>query len=140
MSGLMNLLIESGFSVKPITTNASAFLKLTGLIINDNLRLIYEEEQDGTLMIREIAVDEDYVNLGYTTRVLECLSKQNAFNIILPFVTTPRLAHICEKLGIKRDDTCVNKYGYNSAFYALARNYVFYEGDYGHYIVRKLDE
>ena len=140
MSSLMEVLIEAGFSVKPITTNAAPFLRLTGLIINDNLRLIYEEEQDGTLMIREIAVDEDHVNMGYTTRVLDFLSKQKAYNIILPFVTTPKLVHICEKLGIERDDTCVNKYGYNSAFYALARNYVFYEGDYGHYVVRKLDE
>ncbi len=139
MKTLMELFIEAGFSVKPIQTNAAAFIKLTGLIINDNLRLIYEQEQDGTLMIREIVVDEDYINLGYTTRVLEFLSKQNTYNIILPFVTTPKLAHICEKLDIKRDDTCVNKYGYNSAFYALARNYVFYEGDYGHYIVRKLE-
>lgn len=140
MSSLIGLLIESGFSVKQITTNASPFLKLTGLIVNENLRLIYEEEQDGTLMVREIAVDEGYENLGYTTRVLEFLSKQNLYNIILPFVTTPRIVHICEKLGIKRDDSCVNKYGYNSAFYALARNYVFYEGDYGHYIVKRLDE
>jgi len=140
MSSLMDLLIGSGFSVKQITTKAASTLKLTGLIINENLRLIYEEEQDGTLMIREVAVDEGFLNLGYTTRVLEFLSKQNNYNIILPFVTTPRLVHICEKLGIERDDTCVNKYGYNSAFYALARNYVFYEGDYGHYIVRKLEE
>ncbi|MDF2878109.1 MAG: hypothetical protein K0S30_1205 [Clostridia bacterium] len=140
MNQLMELLIQAGFSVKPITTNAAPFLSLTGLIINDNLRLIYEEEQDGTLMIREIAVDEEYVNLGYTTRVLEFLSKQDTYNIILPFVTTPKLAHICEKLGIIRDDHCVAKYGYNSAFYALAKNYVFYEGDYGHYIVRKLEK
>ncbi|WP_069997100.1 hypothetical protein [Cellulosilyticum sp. I15G10I2] len=140
MDSLIELLIKAGFSVKPITTKAASFLKLTGLIINENLRLIYEEEQDGTLMIREIVVDEEYTNLGYTTRVLEFLSKQNVYNVILPFVTTPKLAHICEKLGIERDDSCVNKYGYNSAFYALARNYVFYEGDYGHYIVRKLDE
>jgi hypothetical protein len=139
MGNLTELLIDAGFLVKQITTNTSPFLKLTGLIINENLRLIYEEEQDGTLMIREVAVDEAYINLGYTTRVLEFLSKQNAYNIILPFVTTPKLAHICEKLGVKRDDTCVDKYGYNSAFYALARNYAFYEGDYGHYIVRKLD-
>ena len=140
MDDLMEVLVGAGFSVKPITTKAAPLLTLTGLIINENLRLIYEKEQDGTLMIREIAVDEGYVNLGYTTRVLEFLSKQNVYNIILPFVTTPKLAHICEKLGIERDDTCVNKYGYNSAFYALAKNYVFYEGDYGHYIVRKLEE
>lgn len=140
MSSLMELLVEAGFSVKQITTKSSPFLKLTGLIVNEHLRLIYEEEQDGTLMIREIAVDEGYVNLGYTTRVLEFLSNQNAFNIILPFVTTPKLVHICEKLDIKRDDDCVAKYGYNSAFYALARNYVFYEGDYGHYVVRKLEQ
>ena len=140
MNSLIDLLIQSGFSVKPITTNTASFLKLTGLIINENLRLIYEEEQDGTLMIREITVDEAYINLGYTTRVLDFLSKQNVYNIILPFVTTPKLSHICDKLGIQRDDTCVNKYGYNSAFYALARNYMFYEGDYGHYVVRKVDK
>ena len=138
MDSLAELLRAEGFVVKPIMTSSSALLKLTGLIIDENLRFIYEEEQDGTLMIREITVDENYANMGYTTRLLEFLTEQDAYNVILPFVTTPKLVHICEKLGIQRDDTCVNKYGYNSAFYAIARNYVFYEGDYGHYIVKQL--
>lgn len=139
MRELKDLLLEAGFTAEIMSTNIGEFGNLVGLIINDNLRLIYEVEQDGTIMIREIVVAEPYLNLGYTTRILEFLSNQNEYNIILPFVTTPKLAHICNKLGIKRDDTCVSKYGYDSAFYSIAKNYVFYEGKYGHYIVRKLD-
>ncbi len=138
MSNLKKIMEEAGFEVEEIITKPTMQLLVTGLVINKNLRLIYEEEMDGTLIIRQISVDEEYTNLGYTTRVMEFLSKQKAYNVILPFVTTPKLAHICEKLGIKREDSCVNKYGYNSAFYALAKNYIFYEGDYGHYVVRDL--
>ncbi|PHV69574.1 hypothetical protein CS063_15125 [Sporanaerobium hydrogeniformans] len=140
MNNLMSLLQNAGFAVREIPTRSKLLLKLTGLIINENLRLIYEEEEDGTLMIRQIIVEEGYTNLGYTTRILEFLSKQNTYNVILPFVTTPKLAHICDKLGIKRDDSCVNKYGYNSAFYAIAREYAFYEGEYGHYVVKRLEQ
>ncbi len=138
MSNLKKIMEEAGFEVEEILTKSTMQLLVTGLVINKNLRLIYEEETDGTLIIRQISVNEEYTNLGYTTRVMEFLSKQKAYNIILPFVTTPKLAHICEKLGIKRQDSCVNKYGYNSTFYALAKNYIFYEGDYGHYVVRDL--
>ena len=140
MNDLMKLLTEAGFKVSVLPDTVLPFVKLTALVINDNLKFVYEEEADGTLMIREIKVDEAYLNLGYTTRLLEFLHKQNVYNIILPFVTTPKLAHICDKLGIKRDDHCVDNYGYNSAFYAIAKNYIFFEGKYGHYVVRKLDE
>lgn len=140
MNDLKALLIEAGFTVQTVPETVLPFQELTALIINDNLKFVYEEEADGTLMIREIKVDEAYLNLGYTTRLLEFLHKQNVYNIILPFVTTPKLAHICNKLGIKRDDHCVDRYGYNSAFYAIAKNYIFFEGKYGHYVVRKLGE
>lgn len=140
MNHLKVLLEEAGFRVGILQETVLPFQELTALIINENLKLVYEEEEDGTLMIREIRVDEAYLNLGYTTRLLEFLHKQNDYNIILPFVTTPKLAHICDKLGIKRDDHCVDKYGYNSAFYAIAKNYVFFEGKYGHYVVRNLEE
>lgn len=140
MNILKKIFEEAGFSVKIVENGIMPFDELTALCINDNLRLVYEQEADGTLMIREIKVDEAYLNMGYTTRILEFLHKQNVYNVILPFVTTPKLAHICEKLGIQRDDTCVNKYGYNSAFYSIAKNYAFYEGNYGHYVVRKIEE
>ena len=140
MNDLKTLLIEAGFKVERVPETVLPFQELTALIINDNLKFVYEEETDGTLMIREIRVDEAYLNLGYTTRLLEFLHKQNVYNIILPFVTTPKLAHICNKLGIQRDDHCVDRYGYNSAFYAIAKNYIFFEGKYGHYVVRKLGE
>ncbi len=140
MNDLKALLIEAGFKVQEVPETVLPFQELTALIINDNLKFVYEEEADGTLMIREIRVDEAYLNLGYTTRLLEFLHKQNVYNIILPFVTTPKLAHICNKLGIERDDHCVDRYGYNSAFYAIAKNYIFFEGKYGHYVVRKLGE
>lgn len=137
--GLKTLLLETGFCVKEMEIHNALFSEIKGLIINDNLKFIYEIEDDGTVMIREIKVAEAYLNLGYTTRLLEFLSKQNDYNVILPFVTTPKLAHICDKLGIKRDDSCVDKYGYNSAFYSIAKNFAFYEGKYGHYVVRKLN-
>lgn len=140
MNGLQNLLEKAGFSVRRVPETLLPFQNLTALIINENLKFVYEEEADGTFMIREIKVDEAYLNLGYTTRLLAFLHKQNEYNIILPFVTTPKLAHICEKLGIERDDHCVDCYGYNSAFYAIAKNYIFYEGKYGHYVVRKLEK
>jgi len=140
MNDLKRLLEETGFTVRQVPETILPFEHLVALIINENLKFVYEEEADGTLMIREIQVDEAYLNLGYTTRLLEFLHKQNQYNIILPFVTTPKLAHICEKLGIERDDHCVDCYGYNSAFYAIAKNYIFYEGKYGHYVVRKLEE
>ena len=140
MNHIKVLLEQAGFQVRILQDTVVPFHELTALIINENLKLVYEEEEDGTLMIREIRVDEAYLNLGYTTRLLEFLHKQNEYNVILPFVTTPKLAHICDKLGIKRDDHCVDKYGYNSAFYAIAKNYVFFEGKYGHYVVRKLEE
>ncbi len=140
MNRLMGFLQETGFNVKRVSEGIMPFEKLTALIINNNLKFVYEEEADGVLMIREISVDEAYLNLGYTTRLLEFLHKQDVYNIILPFVTTAKLAHICDKLGIERDDHCVDKYGYNSAFYALAKNYIFYDGKYGHYVVRKLGE
>ena len=136
---LKTLLTEAGFDVKEMTVHNNLFSEVKGLIVNDNLRFIYEIEEDGTMMIRQIQVEEAYLNLGYTTRMLEFLSKQNEYNVILPFVTTPKLAHICDKLGIKRDDRCVEKYGYNSAFYSMAKNFAFYEGKYGHYVVRKLE-
>ena len=138
MNDLKALLIKAGFKVEMVPETVLPFQELTALIINDNLKFVYEEEADGTLMIREIRVDEAYLNLGYTTRLLEFLHTQDVNNIILPFVTTPKLAHICNKLGIERDDHCVDIYGYNSAFYAIAKNYVFFEGKYGHYVVRKL--
>ena len=139
MRHLKNLIEEAGFKVREVSETILPFQNLIALIINENLKFVYEEEVDGTLMIREIRVDEEYLNLGYTTRLLEFLHKQNEYNIILPFVTTPKLAHICEKLGIERDDHCVDYYGYNSAFYAIAKNYIFYEGRYGHYIVRRIE-
>ncbi len=140
MDSLPELLRAADFDVKEIKDKTKPFQDLNALIINDNLKFIYEIEDDGTIMIREIRVEEEYLNLGYTTRLLEFLHRQNKYNVILPFVTTPKLAHICEKLGIKRDDSCVNKYGYNSAFYAIAKNFIFYEGKYGHYVVRKLEK
>ena len=140
MNNLQQLLQDAGFEVRQIPETIMPFENLTALIINENLKFVYEEEADGTLMIREIKVDEAYLNLGYTTRLLEFLHNQDEYNIILPFVTTPKLAHICDKLGIERDDHCVNRYGYNSAFYAIAKNYIFYEGNYGHYVVRDLKE
>ena len=140
MNRLQELLQDAGFEVRQVPETILPFEHLTALIINENLKFVYEEEADGVLMIREIKVDEAYLNLGYTTRLLEFLHKQNKYNIILPFVTTPKLAHICEKLGIERDDHCVDCYGYNSAFYAIAKNYIFYEGKYGHYVVKKLDD
>lgn len=138
MNELKKLLEDAGFSVRKVSETIYPFENLTALIINENLKFIYEEEADGTLMIREIKVDEAYLNMGYTTRLLNFLHKQNVYNVILPFVTTPKLVHICDKLGIERDDHCVDKYGYNSAFYAIAKNFIFFEGKYGHYIVRKL--
>lgn len=138
MNDIKGLLEEAGFSVRKVPETILPFQNLTALIINDNLKFVYEEEADGTLMIREIKVDEAYLNLGYTTRLLEFLHKQDKYNIILPFVTTPKLAHICDKLGIERDDHCVDQYGYNSAFYAIAKNFIFFEGKYGHYVVRKV--
>lgn len=140
MNDLKGLLEEAGFKVREVSESILPFKNLTALIINENLKFVYEEEADGTLMIREVKVDEEYLNLGYTTRLLEFLHKQNQYNIILPFVTTPKLAHICEKLGIDRDDHCVDKYGYNSAFYAIAKNFIFFEGKYGHYVVRKIEQ
>ena len=140
MNDLKALLTEAGFHVRVVPETLLPFQGLTALVINDNLKFVYEEEADGTLMIREIKVDEAYLNLGYTTHLLEFLHKQNVYNIILPFVTTPKLVHICDKLGIKRDDHCVDRYGYNSAFYAIAKNYIFFEGKYGHYVVRRLGE
>lgn len=139
MKYLKDLLKEAGFLVRQMPIQIKMEEEQIGLIINENLKFIYEIESDGTIMIRGISVDEGYLNLGYTTRLLGFLSKQNEYNVILPFVTTPKLAHICDKLGIKRDDHCVDKYGYNSAFYSIAKNYVFYEGNYGHYVVKKLD-
>ena len=136
MNDLKKLLKEAGFEVRKIPETILPFQNLTALIINENLKFVYEEEADGTLMIREIKVDEAYLNLGYTTRLLEFLHHQDEYHVILPFVTTPKLAHICDKLGIKRDDHCVDQYGYNSAFYAIAKNYIFFEGKYGHYVVR----
>ena len=138
MKKLKELLEEAGFQVEEAVEKMAPFQNLSALIINENLKFVYEVEFDGTLMIREIKVDEAYLNMGYTTRLLEFLHKQNVYNIILPFVTTPKLAHICEKLEIKRDDHCVDKYGYNSAFYAIAKNFIFFEGKYGHYVVRQL--
>ena len=138
MNDLKKLLENAGFDVRKVPETILPFENLTALIINENLKFVYEEEADGTLMIREIKVDDAYLNMGYTTRLLEFLHKQNTYNVILPFVTTPKLAHICDKLGIKRDDHCVDKYGYNSAFYAIAKNFIFFEGKYGHYVVRKL--
>ena len=136
---LKALLEEAGFEVKIMPRHNGMFSEIKGLIINNNIKFIYETEEDGTVMIRQIQVAKDYLNLGYTTRLLEFLSKQNEYNVILPFVTTPKLAHICDKLGIKRDDSCIEKYGYDSAFYSIAKNYAFYEGKYGHYVVRQLD-
>lgn len=133
------LLEEAGFEVKVMPVHNDMFSSVKGLIVNDNLKFIYEIEDDGTVMIRQIEVAEAYLNLGYTTRLLEFLSKQSEYNVILPFVTTPKLAHICNKLGIQRDDSCVEKYGYNSAFYSIAKNFAFYEGKYGHYVVRRLE-
>ena len=138
MNGLQELLRKAGFDVVEAKEKAMPFQNLTALIINDNLKFVYEVEADGTLMIREIKVDEAYLNMGYTTRLLEFLHTQNEYNVILPFVTTPKLAHICDKLHIERDDECVEPYGYNSAFYAIAKNFIFFEGKYGHYVVRKL--
>ena len=132
------LLEEAGFDVQVMKGQDKMFHQIKGLIINNNLKFIYELEEDGTIMIRQIKVADAYLNLGYTTRLLEFLSKQKEYNVILPFVTTPKLAHICDKLNIKRDDSCIEKYGYNSAFYSIAKNYAFYEGKYGHYVVRKL--
>lgn len=140
MNELPDLLKNAGFNVRSIQETILPFQNLNALIINENLKFVYEEELDETIMIREIKVDEEYLNLGYTTRLLEFLHKQDEYNVILPFVTTPKLAHICEKLGIERDDHCVDHYGYNSAFYAIAKNYIFYEGNYGHYVVRKLSK
>lgn len=134
------LLEEAGFDVQIMKEQNQMFNQIQGLIINNNLKFIYELEEDGTIMIRQIKVADAYLNLGYTTRLLEFLSKQNEYNVILPFVTTPKLSHICDKLNIKRDDRCIEKYGYNSAFYSIAKNYAFYEGKYGHYVVRKLEE
>ncbi len=133
------LLEEAGFDVQVMKEQDKMFHQIKGLIINNNLKFIYELEEDGTVMIRQIKVADAYLNLGYTTRLLEFLSKQNEYNVILPFVTTPKLSHICDKLNIKRDDRCIEKYGYNSAFYSIAKNYAFYEGKYGHYVVRKLE-
>jgi len=138
MKKLIELLEQAGFEVEEATEKMVPFQNLSALIINENLKFVYEVENDGTLMIREIKVDEAYLNMGYTTRLLEFLHKQNEYNVILPFVTTPKLAHICEKLQIERDDHCVDQYGYNSAFYAIAKNFIFFEGKYGHYVVRKL--
>lgn len=138
MNGLQELLRKAGFDVVEAKEKAMPFQNLTALIINDNLKFVYEVEADGTLMIREIKVDEAYLNMGYTTRLLEFLHTQNEYNVILPFVTTPKLAHICDKLHIERDDECVAPYGYNSAFYAIAKNFIFFEGKYGHYVVRRL--
>lgn len=135
---LKTLLEEAGFEVQVMPVTNTMFSQVKGLVVNNNLKFIYEIEEDGTVMIRQIEVEEAYLNLGYTTRILEFLSKQNEYNVILPFVTTPKLAHICNKLGIERDDHCIDKYGYNSAFYSIAKNYAFYEGKYGHYVVRKL--
>lgn len=140
MEHLEELLKAAGFKVRELPDTILPFQSLKALVINENLKFVYEEEADGTLMIREIKVDEAYLNLGYTTRLLEFLHNQNKYNVILPFVTTPKLVHICQKLGIKRDDHCVDCYGYNSAFYAIAKNYIFYEGAYGHYVVRNLKE
>lgn len=137
MNGLGDLLESAGFEVRSIEETILPFQNLSALIINENLKFVYEIEKDGTLMIREIKVDNDYVNMGYTTRLLEFLHKQTVYRIILPFVTTPKLVHICDKLGIKRDDHCVDQYGYNSAFYAIAKNYIFFEGKYGHYVVKE---
>lgn len=134
------LLEEAGFDVQVMKGQDKMFHQIKGLIINNNLKFIYELEEDGTIMIRQIKVADAYLNLGYTTRLLEFLSKQKEYNVILPFVTTPKLAHICDKLNIKRDDSCIEKYGYNSAFYSIAKNYAFYEGKYGHYVVRKLEK
>lgn len=136
---LKELLEEAGFEVKVIGVNDEKLAEIKGLIVNDNLKFIYEIEADGTVMIRQIQVAEEYLNLGYTTRLLEFLSKQNEYHVILPFVTTPKLAHICDKLHIKRDDHCIDQYGYDSAFYSIAKNYAFYEGKYGHYVVRRLE-
>ncbi|MBP3910811.1 MAG: hypothetical protein J6D39_04725 [Niameybacter sp.] len=136
MNHLQSLLETAGFEVRKIPEIILPFQNLTALVINENLKFVYEEEADGTLMIREIKVDEAYLNLGYTTRLLEFLHNQDEYHVILPFVTTPKLAHICDKLGIKRDDHCVDQYGYNSAFYAIAKNYIFFEGKYGHCVVR----
>lgn len=140
MNELQSLFENAGFSVEKVPETVLPFQNLTALVINNNLKFIYEEEADGTLMIREIKVNEEYLNLGYTTRLLAFLHQQEEYNIILPFVTTPKLAHICEKLGIERDDHCVDCYGYNSAFYAIAKNYIFFEGKYGHYVVKKLEK
>lgn len=138
MNELPALLEHAGFRVRRVEEIILPFQNLNALIINENLKFVYEEETDGTVMIREIRVEEAYLNMGYTTRLLEFLHKQDEYNVILPFVTTPKLAHICEKLGIERDDHCVDCYGYNSAFYAIAKNFIFFEGKYGHYVVRKL--
>lgn len=140
MSKLIELFKAAGFLVESIPASLPHMEGIKGLCINENLKFIYEIEEDGVLMIREIKVEEAYLNMGYTTRLLEFLSKQDVYNVILPFVTTPKLAHICDKLGIKRDDHCVDKYGYNSAFYSIAKNFSFYEGKYGHYVVRKLEQ
>ena len=138
MKDLKTLLEEAGFEVEEATERILPFQNLSALIINENLKFVYEVEADGTLMIREIKVEEAYLNMGYTTRLLDFLHKQDQYNVILPFVTTPKLVHICEKLQIARDDHCIDKYGYNSAFYAIAKNFIFFEGKYGHYVVRKL--
>ena len=100
MNELPDLLKNAGFNVRSIQETILPFQNLNALIINENLKFVYEEELDETIMIREIKVDEEYLNLGYTTRLLEFLHKQDEYNVILPFVTTPKLAHICEKLGI----------------------------------------
>lgn len=138
MHELLALLEHAGFRVRRVEEIILPFQNLNALIINENLKFVYEEETDGTVMIREIRVEEAYLNMGYTTRLLEFLHKQDEYNVILPFVTTPKLAHICEKLGIERDDHCVDCYGYNSAFYAIAKNFIFFEGKYGHYVVKRL--
>lgn len=138
MHDLPALLEHAGFRVRRVEEIILPFQNLNALIINENLKFVYEEETDGTVMIREIRVEEAYLNMGYTTRLLEFLHKQDEYNVILPFVTTPKLAHICEKLGIERDDHCVDCYGYNSAFYAIAKNFIFFEGKYGHYVVKRL--
>ncbi len=138
MHELPALLEHAGFRVRRVEEIILPFQNLNALIINENLKFVYEEETDGTVMIREIRVEEAYLNMGYTTRLLEFLHKQDEYNVILPFVTTPKLAHICEKLGIERDDHCVDCYGYNSAFYAIAKNFIFFEGKYGHYVVKRL--
>lgn len=140
MHDLPALLEHAGFRVRRVEEIILPFQNLNALIINENLKFVYEEETDGTVMIREIRVEEAYLNMGYTTRLLEFLHKQDEYNVILPFVTTPKLAHICEKLGIERDDHCVDCYGYNSAFYAIAKNFIFFEGKYGHYVVKRLSK